>query len=437
MSPTLAHYVSEARAWLERDQLVNKLSTEQGLQAFAIMGRTELQFAEERDASAEVGSLPFRAAAAHGDLGVPFSCGLFFRQSYVSKNQNDQSVHGALKFLPPTSSDGHAISSGALAAAMDEILGDVAWCVECSGFTAYLEIEHGRGIEVPVGTTLSYRGQADNITETSKNGLKCHVSGFLASIDGATIYARASAVFVRPSSIPTPSELSAMYGNFTAQAQKQIVAHAEARDLQLQRQREMQRAAALEAMSDGSGVGRYRYMTHLPSFRQQRLHWIDEECSSFGPLSLVDVPEFQGKVFLAFLNKSTDKELTGIVKFSFCAQGPPSTAHGGSRFAVLEHAATHLCHLHLAGSTACLERCKVQMKAQLPLGKTVKLLIRISDIEKTVPGGPAGYQRVKLEGALTNIEGQLVYDTVTADVTCSSQSLEKSHGTSVGAMSRM
>jgi len=353
-----------------------------------------VDFAERRDASAQSGTQAFRLAAAANDVGDHFTHGLHFRQSYVSAV--DRAVTGALRFLPSTSSDSRTVSSGAVAAAVDEILADVAWRLDGPMVTASLTIQHrvdhaGSNIAVPVAETLRYVGQAESIQKTSRGRTKCCVFGTLSSADGATVYARASGVFVQPAGKPTP---------FT---------NAEATDSFPQRKREHRRCAALEMMRGSFGV--LRFVTHLPNFEASYAQWIGEHrCSRFHATNCVlDAPELNGKVFMAFSPHMSGTLLIGIVKFSVCAQGPPSTAHGGSIFAVLQHAASQLCRAEIR-APFFLDRCEVKMKARLPLDVTVQVEVGLAR--------EASGTRLMLEGRLVDLEGRVVYDILTATAIC-------------------
>lgn len=366
--------------------------------------------AEVKDASANVESPAFRAAAADSDNGSFFTHGLYHRQSFLSGS--DEVVHGALKFLRTTSTDAGAVSDGAIAAAFDEILGDVSFSFDCSGFTATLVVEpcfdhRGKIMEVPVATTLHYLGKLDRMEETSKGASKCYVFASLLSIDGATVYARASAVFVRPVGVPRVAQLNAMYANREQYNTKRI-ADVEAQDAGLLNKLVLERSAVLRTMCGNTGC--FQFMTHLPNFEQARELW----AKNFEPGYFADSPEFRGKVFLLFLNHSLGTPLRAVANFSSCAQGPPSTAHGGSRFALLQHAAIQACLVDEERASVRLERCEVHMKARLPLNKTVRVEICVTR-KGAISGGS---KRLYLEGQLTDLDGKVIYDTLKAEATC-------------------
>lgn len=404
-----------------------------GLEPLRYIGNTQLEFAEFRDASAQNGTLAFRAAAAQNDIGVHFTHGLHFMQSYVSVV--DRTVTGALHFLPSTSSDSRTVSSGAVAAAVDEILSDMAWRLDCAGFTASLTIQPcvdhaGNNIAVPVAKTLRYIGEANSIQKTSKGGMKCCVFGTLSSADGATVYARASAVFVQPAGVPTPSELEhkLKVAGSQEEANAIYVADAEAKDAVLQRTREHLRLAALETMR--ASLGALRFVTHLPNFETSYAQWAGEHCCGrfHATNCALDVPELNGKVFMALSEHVSGAPLLGIVKFSACAQGPPSSAHGGSRFAVLQHAAMQLCRAEI-GTPFFLDMCEVKMKAQLPLDVTIKVEVGLAR-EKS---GTC----LMLEGRLVDLEGKVVYDILTATARCAPATIETCSTPTMVASSRL
>merc|ERR1712008_48786 len=222
-------------------------------------------------------------------------------------------------------------------------------------------------------------------------------SAALSSADGAIVYARASAVYVQPA-----DAVNVAGGPID-------VADVEAKDAVLQRTKEHRRFATLEAMRGSLGV--LRFVTHLPNFERSYAQWAGEHrCDRFHATDCgLDAPELNGKVFMALSEHVSGAPLLGIVKFSACAQGPPSTAHGGSRFAVLQHAALQFCRAEI-GAPVFFDRCEVKMKARLPLDVTVQVEVGLAH-EKSGT-------RLMLEGRLMDLERKVVYDTLTATATC-------------------
>jgi hypothetical protein len=388
--PTLSAFISEQRKWLDSDEYVKQLHSEPDLKASTFMGMTELQMAEALDSSADVESAAFRASAVAGNVGTPFTWGLYFRQSFFSSSERVK--QGALRFLPTTSADARTVSYGAIGAAFDEILADVS----SDGlplFTASLVVEpcpdqNGKMIDVPVATTLRYLGEFDRKEKTSKGASKCYVSGSLLSIDGATLYARASALFISPAGM---------------NARKKT----EAEDAELLQKSVPERIAALRTMCHNTGC--WQFMTHLPNFEHASEQW----AQSLGPGYFVDFPELRGKVFTCLLSHSSGSNFHAIAKFSCCALGPPFTAHGGSRFALLLQTALQACLFDEGEASLDLKRCEVNMKARLPLNATVRVEMNVS--RKQIVSGS---KQIYLEGQLTNLEGTVVYDTVKAEVAC-------------------
>lgn len=401
--PTLSTFIAEQRDWLENDEYARRLSSDPDLEVVKIMGMTNLQFAEVRDASANVDSPAFKAAASQADMGGHFSDGLFLRQAMFSGSS--KSLHGAVKFLSTTSTETGVVSSGAIAAAFDEILGDVSWCFGCPGFTAELVVEQclddfGKTIEVPVATTLRCFGDLELKEVTKKGASRCYVSGSLQSTDGSVEYGRASAVFISPSGYDPNS----------------IATHDEARDPEELDRLVLERTEALRTMCAGTGC--WQFMTHLPNFEQSRETW----AKNLGPGYFADAPELYGKAFLFFLNHSPGSPLRAAVNFGCCAQGPPSTAHGGSRFACLQYAAFHACCIYEEGSSISLEKCKVSMKARLPMNTTAWVEIRVTRKESIAGLGGGVGNRLFLEGQLTTVDGQVIYDALKAEAICRSAS---------------
>lgn len=427
--PTLSAYVSQYREWFEKDRLIDKMRSDSRLEIVTIMGHTQLGFAEARDTSAVTGTLAFQAAASECDNGVHFTHGLQFHESYFSKT--DQTLQGCVRFLPSAASGDGTVSSGAVAAVMDEVLGDIAWCANCSGFTASLTVDlvpdtsSGANRPLFVATTFAYIAHVQRSELTARGASKCYVTGSLTSADGATIYARASAVFVRPVGMPDPTELQAMYGDGQEKAIAKIVANAFIQDPDLQRQRELRRAAALDKIRDGFGGS--GLLTHVLRFEQVHGHWLAAQAfvSSLGPGFSLVAPEFEGKVLTYFADHQFDQPLIGAVHFTFCAQGPPSTAHGGSRFAVLQHAALQACQAQLGvAERVRLETCTIHLRAQLPLDTTVRLEIDVPKLEAiSTLGFSSNARRLKLSGRMTDVAQTTVYDTVEAVASIYSQEL--------------
>eukprot|EP00419_Tripos_fusus_P076163 CAMPEP_0172892020 /NCGR_PEP_ID=MMETSP1075-20121228/145296_1 /TAXON_ID=2916 /ORGANISM="Ceratium fusus, Strain PA161109" /LENGTH=73 /DNA_ID=CAMNT_0013746587 /DNA_START=8 /DNA_END=225 /DNA_ORIENTATION=- len=66
---TLSAFIAANKQWLAKDELVKRLHSMPGLEPLRCIGNTQLEFAEFRDASAQNGTLAFRAAAAQNDIG--------------------------------------------------------------------------------------------------------------------------------------------------------------------------------------------------------------------------------------------------------------------------------------------------------------------------------------------------------------------------------
>jgi len=350
------------------------------------------------------GTLEFRAAAAEGTLGVAFPSGLFYQ--YARFSPNESILHGVVRF-PPATPTGHA-GMGAVAASLDEILASTACNLGCMGFTASLAIEQPQHqLPVPASTTLRIIGKADGPTlTTSKGGVKCRVTAQLLNVDGRIVYAKAMALFVQPR--PTTR-----YAELNGSAQRDVVGIVEealARDAQLQEQAEQRRAAVLDGLrvAPNSPV----LSTHLPGFAREQRAWLNADpfVASLSPGWVLDATELQGKIFSYFAEASAGERILGAACFTHCAEGPPATAHGGSRFALVSYAAQLAARAHSA--SAKLERCEVQMKAPVPLATTVKVEVAVETVVGT---------RLTLVGRLTNVDGTRVYDVLHASAIVASR----------------
>lgn len=234
------------------------------------------------------------------------------------------------------------------------------------------------------------------------------------SADGSVLYANASGVFVRPRGMPAPVLLNAMMADGRERVMEKALAATLGADQDVAERR---RAAVLDALriSPGSAT----VVTHLPDFGPQRDLWAQSHpfVRSLSPGKALDAPELDGKVFTCFAERGPECPLVGAVRFSFCAQGPPSTAHGGSRFAVLHHTALTLCRDEVTqrgglADAVRLEKCEVQLRARLPMDVTVKAEMTIVHAEAlAVEGSRPVAWRFTLRGYLSDIDGQTVYDT--------------------------
>lgn len=406
-------FVAALRNWIATDPLTLELSTNQSLVDNIIEGRTmegrpENDWYQDTLDATVPGTLEFRAAAAEGTLGVAFPTGLY--QQYARFSPAERTLHGLARF-PSATPAGHA-GTGAVEAALDEILASTACNLGCFGFTACLAIERPEPpLPVPAATTLRFVGRADGPTAmTSKGGVKCRVAAQLLSADGEVVYAKADALFVQPLPTTRYSEAAVSEGRDVAR----IVQEALARDPQKQELAERRREASLDVLRVAPGSP--ALCTHLPGFAHRQQLWLstDPFVSSLAPGQLLDAAELQGKIFSFFAGASDDKGVLGAAYFTHCAEGPPATAHGGSRFALLSYAAQLALRSHSV--LGKLERCEVHMKAPVPLGATLKVEVRV----EAVVGN-----RLTLAGRLADVDGSHTYDVVRASAVLAPRSCKQ------------
>lgn len=325
----------------------------------------------------------------------------------MTASDSVDSIQGAVRFLPAAAGVDGSVGPCCISATMDEVLAHVSFATNCGGFTASIMVEPmydeitGARIPVPCEETLRYEGFLEHSASTRTGGTKSQVRGTLISADRSTVYARASGLFVRPASEPTPRQTDALFAETANMALSKAEEDAEALAAA-----ERRRARALDSLrvTPGSPL----LVTHLQEFEVQRERWLDAEAATALTRRDLGALELHGKVF-AVLPVNTSGSVRGAVKFTYCSQGLPSIVFGGSIFAVLERAAFVACQDLRPRHEVRLLRTELQMKARLPVNETARL-------ELTVESSAAGTQgeEFRVIGRLLSMDGNTVFDVVEA-----------------------
>jgi hypothetical protein len=393
--------------------VVSELHHDKGLREVLLFGQTQLEQLKNDELSTVPGTREFRLHAVEERNGVHFTCGLQYRASFVAVGDHFDSIQGAVRFLPSAAGADGSVGSGGISAAMDEVLAHVSMATNCGGFTASLTVEQtcdeitGSRIQVPCEETLRYEGFLEHSCATSKGGAKSHVRGVLLSADRSIVYARATGLFVRPALQPSPRQIEALFAQ-GANMRADLALIKAAEDVEALAEAEQRRTHALDTLRVAPGSP--LLLSHVENFDYKRAQWLetDEVAMSLKTSRDLGALELEGKVFSAFPIMTTGF-VRGAIKFAYSSQGPPSTAHGGSRFAVFERAALVACQDLRPSHDVQLLQTEVQMKARLPLNTTVWLELSVE-----ASGASNNREELKATGRLVSVDGKTVFDVAEA-----------------------
>eukprot|EP00747_Dinoflagellata_sp_TGD_P018684 gnl/TRDRNA2_/TRDRNA2_126667_c0_seq1.p1 gnl/TRDRNA2_/TRDRNA2_126667_c0~~gnl/TRDRNA2_/TRDRNA2_126667_c0_seq1.p1 ORF type:complete len:462 (-),score=73.51 gnl/TRDRNA2_/TRDRNA2_126667_c0_seq1:103-1488(-) len=428
-------FVQGSQAWIETDPLVCRLKADSSLDGIATLSQSLDRLSSP--SINEPGTLEFLTEASFKSLGVTFTVGKHYKRSFY--DPKTQTVICPCFFLPQSAADADSqfASRGCAAAALDEVFGALAIARGGGSFTASLTIQHHS--EVRLSTTLLMTAKVLTEQVTSKGTQKYWLEGELreppaAPADPGKLLVTTQALFIRPATNPLQMDRHALYSpSLAKQPQRKrelmeaMVAKVPAAELQAAA---AARAAALDSIRTFPGSP--SLLTHCPDFDAALRQWVETDLAARdaevrGAEVYRGAMHLQGKIFLAYSFEGLSNSLKAAARFLCVAEGPPSSAHGGSIFALFEH----LCSVFLRrifGVDMTPKALTVQYKARLPLDATARLHVQLQNINHLTSVADKDIQ-LSLAGSLHSADGATLHDTMEAVVV-----IDESLGTKVHAI---